>query len=866
MASQALKGLTIGLGLKADHACTADASRVLRPVGTLNWKDPDFPKPVELVQLNDDYEDGELIDRLVEAAQPFKSLVVQRASDIHAGTQTGAHAAHADALQGALDVSLPKSAEPIIVGCRQIRNAAFAREDVWRGMLSVIRLCTRGDDWCHVLSARDRSRYHREDTRAKLAVLSQQQGPGGMPMTCAMFNEKRPGVCGDCAHRGEIRSPVVLGLAAPAIATATAEPVNLVHGDAPHDRTSACGFAVPHATSLNGHDEIPRLRDARFELVLPHEADAGRPAGVTYLDHYKDDDGAEKVRRVPICRQAIYVRGVGTARDAEGHAIYVWVVNVYDQGIKTWYEVSLPGRLFWRPADLLCELSERGVTIAPVRNAGERLVDYMRAYVEQIRRVRAPVAHHARFGWTADDAFVLGARVYRAGAKGGIEVHPVRLERTASSMTHALEPAGSLADWKRAANLYARPGQQALAFAFFTTFGAPLLRFTECPGFLVHLTGESGTGKTSLQRIAAAAWGNPQALMQHAPTSKYGSTRNALMAELGVLHNVPLMFDEVSLVRDEETFPLLHSLASGQEKDRMSAALDVRQGHAWQSVYLSSANRSMRAMLSNSSDREHVAVLNRLLEIPLPPIDRNDKTWIADQPTVALAQRNYGHAGEVFAQWLVANAQRLPGLIRKRQEALMTRANADRDERLWFAGLSAILVGAELAKAAGLHDIDVAPVETWIVQTLLPEQRQEVVATRAQGESILADFLTDIIGDTVVVARSHRPEDAGLAQDFVIRDIANGRALKARYEQSSGRAYIARRAFRAWCQQHHVDYLAAIEQMVRHGQLIKARCQSALGRGLPKYGAAGELRSDCLCVQATDDIMGVEDDDDSGAQ
>jgi hypothetical protein len=239
---------------------------------------------------------------------------------------------------------------------------------------------------------------------------------------------------------------------------------------------------------------------------------------------------------------------------------------------------------------------------------------------------------------------------------------------------------------------------------------------------------------------------------------------------------------------------------------------------------------------------------------------------MADQPTVALALRNYGHAGEVYAQWMVANAPRLAGLIRKRQEALMKQANADRDERLWFVGLAAILVGAELAKAAGLHDIDVARVETWAVQALLPEQRQEVLATRAQGESVLADFLADIIGDTVVVARSHRPEDADLTQDFVIRDIANGRSLKARYEQKSGRAYITRRAFRAWCQQHHADYQAALEQMRHNGQLLKPRCQSALARGLPKYGATGELRCDCLCVQVTDNMMGVGNDDDSSTQ
>lgn len=857
MAATVLKVVALGLGLKVDHACTTDASRVLRPVGTSNRKDPARPRPVELVTLNDPYTDSELGDRLVTAARPYKSLVSQPRGG-HGVARANGTAPHTDTLLHALDATLPKSAEPIITGCRQIRDAPFQREDIWRGMLSVLRLCQQGDGWCHAMSKRD-ARYRREDTDAKLAVLARQQGDGGMPMTCAVFNGKRPGICERCVHHGLIRSPIVLGLGRPLPGTSAAPALtNVVNGD--HQTESE--FAVPHTFAREVIGMTLRLRDARFELVTPEEMDDGHPMGVAWLDRYEDDSGNARVRRVPLTHQPVYVKEAAQGYDSEGREIFDYWTGIYDRTRNAWYEIPLSGKLFSNPLDLQRELYSRGVTLAPGQN--NRMVEYMRAYIDQIRQVQKPVAQHVRFGSTADGAFVSGNRMFR-NTPAGVEVVPVRLARTAASMARWLEPAGTLDAWRSAANLYAKPGLEPMAFALFTAFGAPLLHFTESPGFLVHLVGESGTGKTSLQRIAAAVWGNPQLLMKHAPTSKYGSTRNALMAELGVLHNLPLMFDEIALTQPEEVFPLLHALASGQEKDRMTATLDVTQGHTWQSIYLSSANRSLRAMLTATTDREHVAVLNRLLEVPLPSIDPNDRSWIDDQSVVSLALGNYGHAGEILVQWMVANAGRLPALIRERQETLMRRANAGRDERLWFASLAAIFTGAGLAKAAGLHDIDVAGVEAWVADVLLPDQRREVADSQARGGTVLAEFLNDSIGSTVIVAQSHAPADASLATDYVIRDIAPGGTLKVRYEQKSGRTYIARAALRDWCRRRRIDYPDALADMQRHSQLVKARCQSALGRGLPKYGS-NVLRTDCLCVQASDDMMGVDDDDDSSAQ
>jgi hypothetical protein len=214
---------------------------------------------------------------------------------------------------------------------------------------------------------------------------------------------------------------------------------------------------------------------------------------------------------------------------------------------------------------------------------------------------------------------------------------------------------------------------------------------------------------------------------------------------------------------------------------------------------------------------------------------------------------------------MVANVRQLPRLIRERLQALMRRAQAGRDERMWFTALAAILTGAELAKVAGLHGIDVARIERWVIDTLLPAQRDEVRDSRRMSGTTLAEFMIDNLGNTVIVAQSHQPGDPALTTDYVVRDIAPGGTLKVRYEQKSRRAYISRRALRDWCRWRHIDYQEALADMKRNGQLLKSRCRSALGRGLARYGTA-ELRTDCLCVQTTDDMMGANDDDDSGEE
>lgn len=746
---------------------------MLRPVGTMNWKDAANPRPVELLGLSDEYTFDEFAARLQKAAEPYRASFARASAISHANGSLPL---------GSLDVSTPKEFDPIYRGCRQIREAPFESEEVWRGMLSVVRLCERGDEWCHLMSKQDAKRYRREDTEAKLATLARQQGVGGMPMTCATFNDKRPGICTACCHWGAIRSPILLGFEGTPILAPVAAPAGMVNGEG----VTQGDFIVPHTRAPEACIEIPRLRDSRFQLVTPDEVADGKPMGVYFMERTKGEDGTEQVRAVQICHQPVYVQEASYVHDINGRLTYTWWAKVYDIQHRRWYDVPLPARAFSQAADLLRELYEQGVTVVPSADAAHRLEVYMKAYVDLINRTRAAVTQHVHYGYASPSLFVHGPWGWELGADG-----EVRLDTLAASLAPALQASGTLEKWKQAANLYARPGMELMAFGLFTGFGAPLLHFTECAGFLVHLYGESGAGKTALQRIVASQWGNPKTLMEHAPVSKYGSTHNAFMSKLGTLHNIPVMIDEFSLAADEEIFPLVHALASGEEKDRMTSALKMREGHTWQSIYLSSANRSLRRMLDGHTETELAAVHNRLIEIELPAFDRNDQTWMADQSTVILALENFGHVGPALVQWIMKNAQRLPDIIRRKMEWLMRRAGARRDERQWFAAIAAILTGAELARAAGLHDIDVARVEKWVLEVLLPAQRVGATEARRAPGTILGEFVNDNHGNMVAVIRSRLSVMDDEEKD-VIREPGPGCKLRMRYERNRGLLYIAR--------------------------------------------------------------------------
>lgn len=106
----------------------------------------------------------------------------------------------------------PARVESILEGCGWLRHcvadAATLPEPEWYGLLSVVGRCEDGVRLAHEYS-RPYPQYQPVETQKKVEHALADAGP----ITCARVEaEFGGGWCQECAHRGQIRSPIVLGM------------------------------------------------------------------------------------------------------------------------------------------------------------------------------------------------------------------------------------------------------------------------------------------------------------------------------------------------------------------------------------------------------------------------------------------------------------------------------------------------------------------------------------------------------------------------------------------------------------------------------------------------------------------------------
>lgn len=191
----ALRALAQQHGLHTDAGCTADGARILRPVGTHNYKfelcrevrivTPGIP--VSLAALQAQFGTAEV------SATP----VVRVNGKHHGFGLTRVDAGHPEDF----------NARKIIAGCRQfkwaIEHQDEVKEPLWRAIVGTLYL-TDEPSIIHEIS-RQHPDYTYAGTEAKA------QGWSGAGVTCATVESSRPGGCDGCPKKGDFISPSSFG-------------------------------------------------------------------------------------------------------------------------------------------------------------------------------------------------------------------------------------------------------------------------------------------------------------------------------------------------------------------------------------------------------------------------------------------------------------------------------------------------------------------------------------------------------------------------------------------------------------------------------------------------------------------------------
>jgi hypothetical protein len=180
----------------------------------------------------------------------------------------------------------------------------------------------------------------------------------------------------------------------------------------------------------------------------------------------------------------------------------------------------------------------------------------------------ARVIGTSRLGWTPrQDAFIYGSTVFDAISPPTRQYEFVAPEGTLlKQASQALDPKGSRDEQYSAfKRLWDASADFKLVLALATI--SPFLEIVGAPPIAFHLAGPTGLGKTTLLRLGNSAFADPDSPLTKVDLSK--DTQNYADAQLGILHNFPLLLDETTLRDPKQLAEAAYNIAVGRTKGRL---------------------------------------------------------------------------------------------------------------------------------------------------------------------------------------------------------------------------------------------------------------------------------------------------------
>ena len=747
-----------------------EASRVLRPMHSFNFKDPTNPKAVEIWNENSARIPAEQMRQLLGA--PVPKVIEDKPDFVPASMSPMMEALMANKVKKFKNIMLKGEN-----GCAQLNycfaNQAEIDEPLWMSALSIPAFCTDGDKAAHKMSDQH-PEYAPAEVDNKLKNIRKRGGPHH----CTTFEERNPGGCDGCPHKGQITSPIVLGIEIEAAEEADNEVV--VETEAGETKYQIPEYPFPFFRGKRGGVYVRAGEEEEAEPKLVYEHD-------------------------------LYV--VKRMKDKELGELALFRLHLPHDGMK---EFAVTTAAISSKDELRKQLAQQGVMAH--HKQYDNLATYVVTSVKNLQYTKKAETMRTQFGWVENDSkFIMGDKEI---TKDGTFYSPP--SSTTEFFAEKVHVKGDMDKWKEVFNLYAMKGMEPHAFGALTAFGSPLMKFTGLKGAIINVIYEyAGSGKSTILRMCNSVYGMPYELM-----SIEKDTLNAKMQQLGVMNNLPNTIDEITNMLPKDFSDLAYGISHGRGKNRsMSQVNALRVNNtSWQNMTLCSANASFYEKLTalkNSPDGESV----RLLEYKIEP---NDLIGVAKGKEMFDHQlnNNYGHAGEIYITWLVNNLEEAIDLVLKVQARLDKEVQFTARERFWSATAACNIAGGLIARHLGLHDFDMPAVYEWL-KGMLGEMRHDVKPPQSTPILTLGEFLTGHAHNTLVVngevdARSNLSAMPLQEPKF---------ELLVRYEPDTQHVYVAAKQFKEFCVKQQVNYKNLLKQL-GDLEVFTEACNKRMSKGM----------------------------------
>ena len=743
--AERIKALCEEQAFRADPSRTAESASILRVPETFNFKqDPPLDVAIMAIQPEISYED-------------FKSIVgVLIAPDYIPRQSSAMTQAAMSNRQSRFQTIMIKTIDG--KGCKQLEhitlNQDTIEEPLWRAGLSIAAHCVDADEAIHKISD-SHPQYDYTQTERKARSTKG-------PYTCVTFEKLNPTGCSDCPHKGKITSPILLG-----------------------SEISMAAPDVPVIVELpTGKKEEFIIPEYPFPYFRGKNGGVYRRAMVEKSGDKDDDDDDAKIKTV--YEHDLYV--VKRLFDPnKGEAVWIRLHLPMD-GVR---EFSMPQTDAMTYERLREKLAWHGVA-APKKQMDD-IMYYVIMSIKEMQFKQKVETMRTQFGWADDNTkFILGDR--EIGADKNTYSPP---SSSTGSLANWMVPAGTMEEWQAVVNTYNQEGFEPHAFGFFTAFGAPLLRHLNLKGAIINLINTvSGTGKSTVLKMCNSVYGHPEELML-----QWKDTMNSMVHRLGIMNNLPVTIDEITKLSGDNFSDLAYSISQGRGKNRMQQHDNAERLNAtkWATIALCSSNASFYdklASIKSTPDGEFM----RLLEYRVEMTDKLTKEE-ADIIFNGLYS-HYGHAGQKYIEYLVANLETAIDTVAQVQQKLDKEIKFTSRERFWSATAACNIAGALMAKDLGIiPDFDIGRVYRWLVKEL-QTMRTDIKAPCATNQaSVLGEFMNEHRASTLVI-NGKADARSGMEQLPIVEPKFND--LFVRIEPDTKRLYINAKQLRSYCTKQQI--------------------------------------------------------------
>lgn len=176
-----------------------------------------------------------------------------------------------------------------------------------------------------------------------------------------------------------------------------------------------------------------------------------------------------------------------------------------------------------------------------------------------------------------------------------------------------------------------------------SSFASPLLPIVEALGFVTHLYGDSGSGKSLSLMLGMSIWGNPA---QGKLFSSINNTLFSMELKMFALQNVPFAGDELQnlLMKERNYDSLVYMISNGVGRGRGNKELEIVHNKTWKLAALTTGEDAI------IKDNSHSGASARVLEV----YANEDLFPDMDGRKIAqLLTQNYGYAGKEFIRNII---------------------------------------------------------------------------------------------------------------------------------------------------------------------------------------------------------------------